>query len=519
MNVSHIRLLFCVVVLLAVACQPKKQPTVQHVPSPLELLYDSSLRPFYHGVASGDPLHDRVIIWTRVTPSDTAAAIEVHWEMSEDDTFAQVLKQGQVTASGEHDFTIKVDVDGLQPGRFYFYRFQALGRTSITGRTKTAVDGPADSLRFAVVSCSNWEFGYFNAYDRIAEKEVDALLHLGDYIYEYGNGTYGDTTIGRKHQPAYEIVSLSDYRTRYAQYHLDAGLRHVRQRHPLIAIWDDHEVANNVYTAGAENHQDAEGDFMKRKAAARQAYYEWIPIREDAEHYRSFSFGKLADVIMLDERLAGRTKPSDSLSAPDYAREDRSMLGTAQRQWLQDQLKESGASWKILGNQVMFSELDLSPVYSKMPRNLDAWDGYPADKRALTQYIRQHHVANVVFLTGDTHASWAVEVPADPLNQKQGPALAVEFGTTSVSSGNGDDGRYGIPSDSVKKREQRVMAANPHVKYVNDREHGYLLLTVYPDQVKADWFYVNTLRRPDDGEYRGKTFSAQKGKNVLVEGR
>src|SRR5690606_15645783 len=189
-------------------------------------------------------------------------------------------------------FTVKVDVDGLTPGRQYYYVFHAFGATSPVGRTKTLPRESVDSLKFAVVSCSNWQHGYFNAYDRIAEKELDAVLHLGDYIYEYGVAAV--KVADRRHLPEHEIVTLSDYRTRYSQYHLDQGLRRMRQNSPLITIWDDHDVANNTFAEGAQNHQPEEGDFASRKAAARQAYYEWIPIRESAKHYRTFSFGGLA---------------------------------------------------------------------------------------------------------------------------------------------------------------------------------------------------------------------------------
>jgi alkaline phosphatase D len=371
-----------------------------------------------------------------------------------------------------------------------------------------------DSLRFAIVSCSNWEFGYFNPYSIIADKEVDAVIHLGDYIYEYATGVYGDTTIGRKNLPTHEIVSLSDYRTRYSQYHLDEGLRKLRMRHPLITIWDDHEVANNVYTEGAQNHQPEEGDFNARKAAARQAYYEWLPIRESDKLYRSFSFGKLADLIMLDERLEGRTAPADSASAPDFESDKRSMLGTEQLQWFENSLKDSKATWKIIGNQVLFSDLDIGGLYKKdMPKNLDAWDGYPAEKKRIEQYIAENKINDIVFVTGDTHASWAIETFAEGLKGTKGrQALAVELGTTSISSGNGNEGK---PDDSVKVKEQKLLKQNSHIKYLNNRDHGYLLLTLYPQNAKAEWFYVETLRSISNKETLGKRFIVEQGKHTL----
>jgi alkaline phosphatase D len=496
-------------VLLAISFSCKKDPALKkEFKEPVSILYDSSLKPFYHSVASGDPLPDRVVIWTRVTPDDSVASIPVRWEVSEDENFSSILLHNTTSTTPQRDYTVKVDVGNLQPGKHYYYRFTALGKTSPAGRTKTTPADPKDSLRFAVVSCSNWEWGYFNAYDRIAEKEVDAVIHLGDYIYEYASGRYGDTTIGRTNLPPHEIVSLQDYRTRYSQYHLDQGLRHARQRHPFITIWDDHEVANNVYTGGAQNHQAEEGDFNQRKAAARQAYYEWLPIREGHKHYRSFSFGNLADLIMLDERLEGRTKPVDSVSSTDYHKENRSMLGPEQLAWFEDQMSTSKATWKIIGNQVIFSDL--------YPQNLDAWDGYPAEKKRIVESIRTNNLKNIVFITGDTHGSWAIEAATD-IKRTYKPkisqgAFAVELGTTSVSSANGDEYKS---VDSVKAAEQALLRGNPHIKYFNDRDHGYLLLTLYPHKAKAEWWYVATLRRIDDQETLGKKFEITAGKNTL----
>jgi alkaline phosphatase D len=239
-----IRNLFCFsIALIFIAACSSKKTSEKKFSEAVAPLYDSALKPFYHGVASGDPLQDRVIIWTRITPEDSAATIQVSWEISSDENFSSILKSDSTSTSASKDYTVKIDVDGLQPAHYYYYRFHALGKTSPTGRTKTLAADAMDSLRFAIVSCSNWEFGYFNPYSIIADKEVDAVIHLGDYIYEYATGVYGDTTIGRKNLPAHEIVSLSDYRTRYSQYHLDEGLRKLRMRHPLITIWDDHEVA------------------------------------------------------------------------------------------------------------------------------------------------------------------------------------------------------------------------------------------------------------------------------------
>ena len=502
-------------VALFVSC--KTEAPKETIVDPLAQQYDSTLWPFYQGVASGDPLQDRIIIWTRVAPKGNDSTANVMWEIAEDAGFSSIYKSGELITSVKRDFTVKVDVDALKPGQTYYYRFKALGKTSITGRTKTASIGNRDSLQFAVVSCSNWEWGYFNAYDKIADRPLlDAVIHLGDYIYEYGIGKYGDTTIGRINVPSHELLTLEDYRTRYALYRTDVGLRRVHQQHPFITIWDDHEVANNVYTQGAQNHQPEDGDFMSRKAAAKQAYYEWLPIRESNIHYRSFSFGGLADVIMLDERLEGRTKPVDSLSDPNYKSVERHMLGAAQLSWLQNNLRASVSTWKIIGNQVMISEVDLSPAYPKMPRNLDSWDGYPTERQALKNFILDQKIKDIVFLTGDTHTSWAIEAATDfektyDTKTSKG-AFAVELGTTSISSAN--DNEY-HSTDTVKMMEQSLQKINPHIKYLNARDHGYLLLTLTEKKGKAEWFYVETLRQQGSSEILGKRLEFVKGTNKL----
>jgi len=506
---KRILILFCLMTLVFIACKNADEKPTSKLTEPVAGLFEPSLAPFYHGVASGDPLADRVILWTRVTPEDSVASIPVLYQISDSKEFVTIIKSDSAKALAEKDYTVKVDVDGLQPGTTYYYRFMALGKTSLVGRTKT-LPQKTDSVKLAIVSCANWEFGYFNPYDKIADRnDVDAIVHLGDYIYEYKSGGYGDTTIGRFHLPAHEIVSLSDYRTRHSQYRLDNGLRRVSQQHPMIAIWDDHEIANDSYTKGAQNHQPDEGDYENRKNAAKQAYYEWLPIREDQKHYRSFSYGTLADLFMLDERLEGRTKPVDSLTDPTFYNDDRAILGGEQLTWLQTKLTDSKAIWKIVGNQAMFSDVLQTPEFRNKPRNFDSWDGYPAEKNKMINFIEANKIKDLIFVTGDTHASWAIEVPT----KKNSPtiskgALAIELGTTSISSGNDDERK---PSEVVKQIEIDMMKLNPHIKYFNDRDHGYLLLTLYPDKAKGEWYYMETLRQPETTEYLGKKIEVSKG--------
>ena len=507
-------IVYCAMIILLGGCQVGKD---QHAGPPLKektaALYDLQSKPFYHGVASGDPLSDRVIIWTRVTPDDSVSSIDVSWEVASSPEFDRIVRKGSSTTTPDRDYTLKVDVDGLQANTYYYYRFTALGTKSPVGRTKTLPTGEIDSLKFAVVSCSNWQHGYFNAYERVAEKQVDVVLHLGDYIYEYGIDNARN--VDRRHLPEHEIVTLDDYRTRYSQYHLDEGLRKMRQQHPLITIWDDHEVANNSYVEGAQNHQPEEGDFIARKTAAKKAYYEWIPIREGGNHYRTFTFGNLAELIMLDERLEGKTKPAEGVDDPIYLEKNRSMLGMRQLNWLEDKLEKASATWKVIGNQVMFSDFDRSAVSPGNPRNMDSWDGYPAEKEKVARIIRDNNLKNIVFLTGDTHSSWAFEVVADPLKKNQGSnyqPLGVEFGTTSISSTNSNEA---MPDDSVKVREQAYLRTNPHLRYVNQRDHGYLLLTLSKSRARADWYFVGTILQPDDSETLAKSLSVEANSGVL----
>lgn len=498
--------IFSALTVLFAGCQlAKEQAPQKKLTEAVSFLYKPEHKPFYHGVASGDPLADRVMIWTRVTPEDSLSSIDIEWEIADNAQFESVVKDGSLSTSPENDYTVKIDVDGLEANRYYYYRFKALGETSPVGRTKTLPAGNVDSLKFAVVSCSNWQHGYFNAYERIAAKDVDVVLHLGDYIYEYGINNARN--VDRRHLPEHEIVTLAEYRTRYSQYHLDDGLRSMRQQHPMITVWDDHELANDTYIEGAQNHQpDEEGDFSARKAAARKAYYEWIPIRDGDKHYRAFHFGNLADLVMLDERQEGKTKPAAGTSDPIYALQNRSMLGKEQLAWLESQLKKTAATWKVIGNQVMFSDLDRTAVSPESPKNMDSWDGYPAEKKKVADVIRENNVKNVIFLTGDTHSSWAFEVVADPLEKKRTRnyrPFAVEFGGTSVSSTNSNES---MPDDTVKLMEQAYLDTNPHLKYVNRRDHGYLLLTLYGHSAKAEWYFVDTILQPDTTERLARTF-------------
>ncbi|MEM6523160.1 MAG: alkaline phosphatase D family protein [Bacteroidota bacterium] len=505
--------------LLAFVVSCAKEETKNYPSLPVDGIteyFDSSLKPFYHGVASGDPLSDAVIIWTRVTPEDSLPKIEVKWMISESIDFQRPFQEGTASTSPDQDYTVKVDVSGLESGVQYFYQFIALGDTSIVGKTKTSPKAGNDKVRFGVVSCSNFEWGLFTSYRKMAEKDLDAVLHLGDYIYEYGPGTYGDTALQRTHYPPKEVISLQDYRLRYSQYRLDPDLRLAHQNHAFISIWDDHEIANDSYVDGAENHQSDEGDYITRREAARKAYYEWLPVRNSKELYRKFDYGDLVDLVMLDERLAGRTAPADSINDPSLLDSTRTMLGAEQLEWFKKQLTSSKAEWKVIGNQVIYSYLNWGrPSFSI---NLDSWDGYPSEQKEIAELIRADSIENVVFVTGDTHSSWAFEVTVDPFtfyDQESGEgAFAVEFGATSINSANSDEW---YPTDSVIVQEERIVNSpiNPHLKYANLRDHGYLILTLSEEQARADWYYVESLTNKTANERLGKTVTTKSGSNRL----
>lgn len=483
-------------------------------------------RLFQHGLASGDPLSDRVIIWTRVSPPPGTAEVLVHYQMARDSRFQNVVKAGVCYTTAQQDYTVKVDVLGLQPNQEYYYRFWALNDSSVVGRTRTAPTGAVKYLRLAVMSCSNYEDGYFHAYAHVARQQnLQAVLHLGDYIYE---SFYHRKRKVRDHQPPREITSLDEYRQRYAQYRRDPDLQAAHRMHPFITIWDDHEVSNNAHRAGAGGHNAATLDWGTRLAAAKQAYFEWMPIRDHPRRavYRRISFGDLATLFMLDTRLEGRDEQIYQLADSVLFDPERSMLGAEQRQWLMDGLAASQARWNLLGNQVIFSPLYGKHIHREVEnRLLDIWDGYPAERYQLTRWLQQQGIDNTLILTGDFHSSLAFQVPLDDWNypasrRGQGyvPAyadslVAVEFAVPSITSQNFDEFvLYKLPfrplanlggkfienrfaRAQVRDRELpgRRRLVNPHLAWVNLRHHGYLQLELSPLRAKASYYLT---RRP-----------------------
>ncbi|NBE53484.1 alkaline phosphatase D family protein [Streptomyces boluensis] len=482
---------------------------------------------FLHGVASGDPLPDGVLLWTRVTP--TAEAVPgsgkgpdttVRWEISEDRDFSRVTASGSTTARAASDHTVKADVRGLHPATDYYFRF-SVGSSdspavSPVGRTRTtpAHEAAAPGVRFGVVSCANWEAGWFSAYRHLAARpDLDAVLHLGDYIYEYESGGYPvSEDVLRAHAPLHEIVSLADYRTRHGKHKTDADLQALHARHPVIAIWDDHEFANDTWSGGAENHTPGtEGDWSARQAAAKQAYFEWMPVRPATEGtvYRRIRYGKLADLHLLD--LRSFRSQQTTVGNGDVDDPERTLTGRAQLDWLKQGLAGSQAQWKLVGTSVMISPVAFGSVPAHLlgplaellglPKeglavNVDQWDGYTDDRKELLAHLTDRGIKDTVFLTGDIHMAWANDVPVKAATYPLSESAATEFVVTSVTSDNLDDILKVAPHTVSLVAAGAVKAANRHVKWLDMDSHGYGVLDVTAERSQMDYYALSDKSDP-----------------------
>lgn len=459
---------------------------------------------FGHGVASGDPLADAVILWTRVSPLlDTAPdTIAVLWEISEDPEFGELVASGDATASNARDYTLKVDVRTLAPATTYYYRFHALDETSPVGRTRTAPIGDHDRLRFGLVSCSCLSQGWFHAYRSLAERaDLDAVIHVGDYIYEFGNGEYGNV---RGFEPGHELVSLDDYRKRYAQYRRDADLQEVHRQHPFITTWDDHETANDSWQSGALNHMPNEGDWDARKADASQAYREWMPFREESDAgaplklWRGLRYGNLVDVFVLDTRIWGRMPPLNQ-GDEHLNDESRQLLGADQEAWLLDALRDSTATWKIIAQQIVF--VQFPEIWNQF-----GWDGYSPARDRLLSRLRESGITGTAILSGDFHSSWANDVTEDPWNASaynpstHEGALAVEIVTPGVTSP-----LFARPD--AEALSASVASDDPHIKWTDFWNRGYVVLDVTRERLQAAWFHIDDVTSPTSAEHFAKAFS------------
>ncbi|GGC20854.1 alkaline phosphatase [Novosphingobium marinum] len=497
---------------------------------------------FAHGVASGDPSADGAVLWTRATAkSEKAGDIPLTWSVSRSPDGAP-LKSGRVVARASADHTAKVVVDGLGAGEEYHYRFDGPnGERSPADRFRTLPEGAVEDIVVAVASCQLYPGGLFNAYaDMAALDRLDAVIHLGDYIYEYGETGYGAATgrkLNRLSDPPHEIVTLADYRRRHAQVKRDPDLQAAHARAAFICVWDDHEVTNDGWLGGAENHQpETEGAWSARKAVAMQAYFEWMPIRDPEPlraHeaiFRSFEFGDLATLAMVETRLLARSRqvgPEAGMPAGEvYAKmleerdeTSRELLGAPQRQWLEEVLSASvraGKPWQLLGNQVVMARVagpDLKaslgdekyagmlaripedyrvPVEraqagyrAGVPFNLEGWDGYPHARQRLYETFRRAGSKPIV-LSGDSHAAWA-----NNLRDSSGSLAAVEFGCTAISSPS-----YGALFPGLGNL---ISAANSEVAICDQDAKGYTLLTLTAESARADFVAVSTvMEKPFD---------------------
>ncbi|MFV0623405.1 alkaline phosphatase D family protein [Sphingomonas sp. ac-8] len=504
---------------------------------------------FRHGVASGDPAADGAVLWTRVTPdADENGDIPVTWHVAAaaDGT---PLASGRTSARAAADHTVKVEAIRLEPGRDYWYWFAlANGDRSPVGRFRTLPVGAVEALVLAVASCQLYPGGLFNAYaDMAALPRLDAVLHLGDYIYEYGADGYGaeiGRTLGRLPDPPHEIVTLADYRRRHAQVKADPDLQAAHARAAFVCVWDDHEVANDGWIGGAENHDPAtEGDWKARKAAAMQAYFEWMPIRDPRRGRpweainRSFEFGDLATLAMVETRLLARSRQAEvkggTPGPEDYAavmaeraRPDREMLGAEQQRWLEGVLAASVKAdkpWQLLGNQVVMARVagpdlrafapriaQLPPAYrdrlqqavagfaAGLPFNFDAWDGYPAARERLYAAFRRAGAKPIV-LAGDSHAAWA-----NDLYDAAGTLVASEFGCTAITSPS-----YGALLPGVGTA---IADANREVAFCDQDRKGYTLLTLTPTAATAEFVTVSTILAKPFDRATAATYRAAPGK-------
>ncbi len=536
---------------------------------------------FDHGVASGDPLSDRVILWTRVTPQKIGSQqFTVKWLMARNQKMTDVVAQGEIIASAVKDYTVKVDVNALEPNTVYYYQFAVGKKASRVGKTKTLPVGQVNQVKMAVFSCANYPAGFFHVYaDAAKRNDLDVCIHLGDYIYEYGRtviNAQGNTVpayasanaaaIDREVMPEQEAFTLNSYRTRYAQYKTDADLQALHAIVPMIAVWDDHELANDTYSDGADNHHPStEGSWDTRKVAALTAYHEWMPIRteEKSEIYRRFDFGDLLSLNMLDTRVVGRDK---QLNYVDFIKVDnivgpyidtdafilatndaeRQLLGLKQSNWLVSQLQQSTATWQMLGQQILMGRMNIpapvilnlaNPQYGlsinaylalvnkaqtnpqaltpreqallqqpSIPYNIDAWDGYSSARELVLNAAKSLN-KNLVVLAGDSHNAWA-----NNLTTKEGVTGGVEFATSSVSSPGFEE--Y-VPDLSPATVQAVLVQLIDGLKYMNPNERGYMAITVTPESCQTEWIFVSDILKQTYSSEVGQTLKVMAGENKI----
>jgi alkaline phosphatase D len=513
---------------------------------------------FLYGVASGDPLADRVILWTHAKFPESESSVILNYQLAADASFSQILAQGTVSATADTGHTAKVDATGLSAGTVYYFRFLAGKTSSPVGVTRT-LPQTTSNLKLAVLSCSNYPAGFFNVYAEVAASDAEYALHLGDYIYEYAANGYASSSaanLGRVSQPTHDLITLQDYRARHAQYKSDPDSKNLHARMPMISVWDDHEIANDAYTSGAENHDaSTEGSWATRKAAALQAYHEWMPIRTGSDLqkiYRSFNFGSLVSLHMLDTRLIGRDKQVDiaalaglmgnsarTAAYTEFTSPTRQLLGATQLQWLQGQMAQSTATWQVLGQQVLMARMEFpasvlqalnssdtsvaaqqagqqaitdyltakatpagartqtqaalmdTQVNPKLGYNLDAWDGYIVARETLLATAKQLG-KRLVVLAGDTHNAWHSDLTLMGLSNAAlaGTKVGEEFATSSVSSPGLEDYLKTLTPAQIKSIFEGVV---DDLNWMDASKRGFLKMTFTPTSAKGEWVFVSTI--------------------------
>ncbi|GGG34762.1 alkaline phosphatase [Croceivirga lutea] len=528
---------------------------------------------FLHGVGSFDPTATAVIIWTRFTPTtdEVSDFIQINWQVATDADFTEVVKEGMQYASAENDFTIVQDVTGLASNGKYYYRFVQPDRNmaSVTGETITLPEPGAavDSLKLAVCSCSNYPAGLFNAYDAMAKSDADIIIHLGDYIYEYGIGEYGTNEntvpLNREHDPATEILTLEDYRLRYRQYRTDEGLQLAHQKKPFMVVWDDHEITNDAYKDGAQNHDESEGDYQARLERAIKVHSEYLPVRTDAEGviYRNFEYGNLANLVFLDTRIVGRDK---QLSFTDYFNTDGSfdfngcaaalgdpnqrLLGDEQLAWTANAIGSSTAKWQVLGQQVLMGRMTVPAELLILIGQVAGGDNSPETLTALQNLIvelstlkaralagdptltpeEQARLAaqvpynldawdgyfvereqlfgllngkNTVVLAGDTHNAWN-----NVLTDLNGNNVGMEFACPSVTS-PGFEGIFGTDPATIAGIEQAFTLLIDGLQYFDAKQRGYILMEFSQGAATANYQFIDTIADSGYTAFVGNTVS------------
>jgi len=471
--------------------------------------------PFSLGVASGDPDARSIVLWTRLAPRPlhpdggmSRAPVEVTWEVAEDEGMRKVVRKGKAAATPQLGHSVHVEAGGLDPDRWYWYRFRAGDAESPVGRARTLPEAGAapDRLRFAFASCQHWEAGLFTAYERMADDDLDLVLHLGDYIYE-GAGRENQV---RKHAGP-RLSTLADYRVRYSQYRTDPHLQRMHARCPWFLTWDDHEVENN-YAGPISGRRGVDtAAFLLQRANAYRAYYEMMPLRRrsvprgpDMQLYRKASFGRLAEFLILDTRQYRTDQPNGDQGSDlnQAALNPRgTLLGRKQRRWLQDSLADSRATWNVLAQQVMMALVDRTAGEAHT-YSMDQWPGYADERMALVRFMAERRVANPVVLAGDIHSNWVNDLRVDD-RKPETPVVATEFvGTSITSGGNGTDRPANL---------ETLLAENPAVRYHN-RQRGYVRCTLTPASWQSDYVVVEDILKPGGKALTRASFVVEAGR-------